>query len=267
MINVVLIGTCRILHPLRKVSDQIEILNESNLSFVHTTAEAIQRLNYYLGHYSYPDELSNYQLNSQSASLRPNMSIEQADIILIEISSEKIINFDEHYLQLNNLNNYMKGLGNIGKNWLSQLNIALNISSKIDKMFLKPPNSISDIDRKVMSESFARTQSKQELFQDLEQITNLTNGKVVFVTHINATPPEGVKSTSRTRLIQDITEFCEINTIPYINPTELLLENSQESVLDKDGKDINHYNPDFLQSVGEYLLEKLVPKKDGFDYP
>ena len=175
MTNVVLIGTCRILHPIKTLED-INILNEPDLPFVHNTSEVIQRMNYLQGNYSYPSELSSYQLNGQPPSLIPNVSIKEVDLFIIEISSAKIINYGEHQLQLNNLTNYMKELGEVGKDWLTQLR---DISSQHTLIYQKRQNllnNLSEIDRKVMSESLARVQSKQQLFLDLEKIVALTEG-------------------------------------------------------------------------------------------
>lgn len=261
MTNVVLIGTCRILHPIETLED-INILNEPNLPFVHNTSEVIQRMNYLQGNYSYPSELSSYQLNGQPPSLIPNVSIKEVDLFIIEISSAKIINYGEHQLQLNNLTNYMKELGEVGKDWLTQLR---DISSQHTLIYQKRQNllnNLSEIDRKVMSESLARVQSKQQLFLDLEKIVALTEGKVIFVTHINATPPQKINIAARTNLIQNVIEFCEINNAEYINPTELFHQYPQEIVLDKNGEDINHYNKEFIPTVGKYFAERIAMKRD-----
>jgi len=130
MTNVVLIGTCRILHPIKTLED-INILNEPDLPFVHNTSEVIQRLNYLQGNYSYPSELSSYQLNGQPPSLIPN-----------------------------------------------------------------------------------------------------------------------------------VIEFSEINNAEYINPTELFHQYPQEIVLDKNGEDINHYNKEFIPTVGKYFSERIAMKRD-----
>ena len=258
--KIIVIGTCRVHHPIRKMSENLDLLNDSNQGFVHTSSEVIQRIKHLSGEYEYLDEVSNFQLNGQSASLISGETIQNADIVFIEISSQKIIKFHEHNLQLNNLMNHVKSFDKeVSEKWISQLRTAWNNNSKITEMGPEDfPASISLDDRKVLSSSTAKIQSNLELEQDIDEIYKLTNGKVIFVTHVDATPPNGIKIVSRTKLINSIIELCQKKNIPCINPTELLEENSPKLVLEKNGEDINHYNSEFLSQVGEFFVGKIT---------
>ena len=258
--KIVVIGTCRVHHPIRKMGEEIQLLNDVNQGFVHTTSEVVQRIKYLNGAYEYPVEAENFQLNGQSAKLIPNEKFENADVILIEISSRKIIEFQQHHLQLNNLMKQVRSFDKeVSEKWIKQLRDAWVENKKITEM--KPegfPNSISLNDRKVLSFSTAKIQSNIELENEINEINKLTKGKVIFVTHIDATPATGVNLVSRTKLIEAITESCQKSSIPFINPTELIKKHTQKVALEKNGEDIDHYNPEFLSTVGEFLLKEIT---------
>lgn len=264
--NVFVIGTCRIHHPLEASTDnsKIKIINDSNQSFLHTTPEIIHRLEYLKGDYFYGQKLQNFQLTNNSADLLKNYCYSDVDIFLIEISSRKLISYEKNYLQWNNTIKTVKKLGSeFSSLWLKSLNKKFKQGGKVLNFEIESlPNVLNMDEFDIISSIKARKQENIELEMDIEKIIKLTNRKVIFVSHINVLNKDSNLIKPRNELINSIEEICKRKNYYFIDPSELLFYVNQKELMDKEGESVNHYNPEKLNFIGSFLHDKILRMKD-----
>tara|TARA_B110000444_G_scaffold200178_1_gene191706 strand:- start:136 stop:918 length:783 start_codon:yes stop_codon:yes gene_type:complete len=252
-------GTCRLHDPINSIIGNISVLNEKNPSFVHNTKEIIQRINYFKGTYKYKKVLRSYQIKNNSVGLRNGVRLSDIDFFLIEISSRKMITFEGHYLQWNNTINSIKKLDvDYSKIWINSLHNSLK--QNLENCAIITKNISSEIpkeDNEIISFLCAGTQSFIDLNLDMLKIKKLTNGKCIFVTHVDVQNSSGHNIPPRVKLIENITSFCIDNDIFFINPTDMLLSIGQEQMMDSKGLSVNHYNPEILDKIGQFFLNQL----------
>ena len=99
--KIAVLGTCRVHDPINSVENEpgVSILTPQNSSYLHTSSEALQRISYLIGKYEYPQNLTKYQIGKGN-DLIDSQKIDDADIVLIEISSIKLL-WIENFLQFN----------------------------------------------------------------------------------------------------------------------------------------------------------------------
>jgi hypothetical protein len=262
-LDVIVIGTCRVHNPIETIAgnSKIKSLNIPQQSFVHTTPEIIQRIKHLKNKYKYNDSLKKYQIKNNSIDLISNFSFSDADIFLIEISSRKLILSNGDYLQWNNSINVVKKIGTeFSSLWLKSLSnkfkdgggkiINFDVSNHLDFLSSKELRIISSIE--------AKKQKIIELERDMEEINNLTNGKVIFVSHINVLNKNLVSIKPREELINALKDICRKKNYNLIDPSVLLDSLGQSELMDKGGSSVNHYNPEKLYDLGMFFQENIV---------
>ena len=260
MLKVAIVGTCRIHHPLLSLNiNEISIVNEKNQSFVHNTGEIIQRLKYFKKLYKYEEKLNLYQIKDNSPNLKNSFKFDDIDIFIIEISSRKLIFYENHYLQWNNTINRLKKLNpDFAMEWIKKLHLSLKNNKENTTLIMD--NILDDMineDRDIIPYLGAQTQTFDDLYSDMMEINNLTNGKCIFITHVDAQNSEGSNIPSRAVLIEKITSFCYDNDIFFINPTDMLYSIGQENMMDSNGLSVNHYNPGKLNDIGLFFMNQI----------
>ena len=261
--KIALIGTCRIHDPLQNFwsDESYEILNADRPSLTHTSSEAIQRIKHYSGDYEYPEKLFNYQTKTNSTKLIKEVDKGEIDIFLVEISSRKLLQYKEHYLQWNNFTSQIKiDLGDEHANeWLRRMHALFKGEGGevIGSEMFDYPSNVSAEKVEVLSSIEAKIQDYRKLEEEMNEIHRLTEGKVIFVTHINVNGNNGNPIESRKETINYIEDICNKNNLFFIDPTEQLLDINQENLMNKSGMDSNHYNNNALDKVGKFLLRKI----------
>ena len=106
----------------------------------------------------------------------------------------------------------------------------------VDKRF---PDFNRSTPANVLEEFKLEEQTDEEIRQDLLELkATLAPKKMVVVSHYNAKLPSGEYLSSRNTLVQFLKGVCAENAIPFFDPTEMLSEFSQESVI---SPDLSHY--------------------------
>jgi hypothetical protein len=261
--KIALIGTCRMHDPLQNLwSDESYIvLNDKRPSFTHNSSEIIQRIEHYGGDYVYPEELQDYQIQTSSTTLKEGIEISDVDFFIVEISSLKLIQFNKHHLQWNYITSQVREKlgGEIGEKWLTMMHDAFKGEggevAKTD--IFDYPGHISEEVIKILSSVEVRTQSLEDLEDDMKKIHGLTRGKVIFVTHINATGKGGSEIKARSGLIRSIVEICNNNGFRCIDPSEMLSSIGQKKLMNEMGEDTEHYNKEVIDEIGQFLLGRV----------
>jgi hypothetical protein len=108
-----------------------------------------------------------------------------------------------------------------------------------------------------MRDHVVEKQSDEEIETDILEIRDmLAPKKVVIVSHYNA-KLHGENIPARNHLIQLLDSICKKHAIPFVNPTDVLVEYSQEQVM---SEDLGHYTNLGIKTFTNYMNSGL-PKK------
>jgi hypothetical protein len=202
-------GSCRLSYVANntRLSDTI--------SYTHTTREVLQLIHFIKGHLHLQPPYDticfrNGILRGGPVRWDPIFRnlYEQTDVFVVEVCSRK---------------KYMHG------------GLCLHDLS-VDNRF---PDFNRATPAKILEEFKMEEQTDEEIRQDLLELkATLAPKKMVVVSHYNAKLPSGEYLSSRNTLVQFLKGVCAENAIPFFDPTEMLSEFSQESVI---SPDLSHY--------------------------
>ena len=107
--TVTIIGTCRVHDTLRQVEKQglIRVNNGGLSTYVHSLPEIFLRLKVFNRERKYSQDIMDLQIDTRSGTGKEpieGFSIDETDIVVIEISSLKTISYRNHPLQYNEVN-------------------------------------------------------------------------------------------------------------------------------------------------------------------
>ena len=263
--TVAVIGTCRVHDTLREVQSLglIQIENGGLNSFVHTLPEILLRLEVMSRKSIYLQDIVDIQVGTRSGvKLRPEESFEltEVDIVVIEISSLKAIFYHEHPLQFNEVNRYLcTPNGDFGIKLREEINLAFkNKTNEIKIPNLPYPESLPQKYRQIISGLSPMLMNEEEINSYLEKIILFVNDiPIIFVNHINIEGHNGGKISSRNKLCQIISNYCNINSLPLFEPASLFKIHTKEQLLAKDGTDLAHYAKHALEIVGMEQYKKI----------
>jgi len=201
-------GSCRVSYVANntRLSDAI--------TYTHTTREVLQLIHFIRGHLMLPPPYDricfrNGLLRGAPLQWEPVFRdlYEQTDVFVVEVCSRK---------------KYMHG------------GLCLHDLSVDDRF----PNFNRGTPAKILEEFKLEEQTDEEIRQDLLELkATLAPKKMVVVSHYNA-KLGGEYLASRNALVQFLKEVCAENVIPFLDPTEMLSEFSQELMI---SPDLSHY--------------------------
>lgn len=267
------VGSCRIHDPLiaAMIGTEYKIANLPAPSFTHNSSEALQRIRHYMGNYDYPPHLKELQTRTNSTRLLKSMKFEDIDVFLVEISSKKLLKYEANTLQWNNFTSHVrKSMGvDIGGSWLKKMDgrFKENGGHVIGPDGFDYPIEINEAKAKIFSSVIAETQNLEQLEEEIVRILSLTNGKAIFVNHINVKKRNGRLIRDRNELIESIQMICQKNNFSFIDPSDLLKKINQEDLMKDSGLDSNHYNEQWVGKVGDFLLERVKQIVYGDEIP
>lgn len=261
---VTIIGTCRVHEPLIKMQEMglIELNNGGMGSFVHSTKEAMLRLNVLQGLNQYNEDLVKLQVGeTKELKLRPDreFNFNRTQILVVEISTIKLISSIDNPLQFNEVNRHLcTPFGEFGIELRNNINHAFK--------HRKPHVSVPEVDvpddfptKYIELISTLKPQVLDEvgICSDLRQIIESAGIPVLLVNHINLPGKDGKKISSRNRLCKIINNYGKENGISVFNPEVMFGNHKREDLLMKEGEDLNHYAKDKLDIVGLELLKMI----------
>jgi hypothetical protein len=202
-------GSCRVSYVANntRLSDTI--------TYTHTTREVLQLIHFIRGHLVLPPPYDKICFRNgilQGAPVRWDPVFrdlyEQTDVFVVEVCSRK---------------KYMHG------------GLCLHDLSVDDRF----PDFNRGTPAKILEEFKLEEQTDEEIRQDLLELkATLAPKKMVVVSHYNAKLASGEYLASRNTLVQFLKGVCAENAIPFLEPTEMLSEFSQEAVI---SPDLSHY--------------------------
>lgn len=221
--SITLFGTCR----LNNISNHNNLNNIIN--YTHSTKEVIQFINFLKGDLNIPPPYNKLCFRTAICNDKYIHYIDRyyklfvdTDIFIIELCSNKKYMHNNFYLH----------------------------HLCVDKRYgdcNKTPNEILD--------NFTiEKQSDEEIENDILEIQQmLYPKKIIIVSHYNS-KLNGEYINSRNYLINLLDIICKKNDIPFVNPTNVLSNFSQEQVM---SNDLGHYNNigicEFTKYINNYL--------------
>jgi len=263
-LTVTVIGTCRVHDPLRKMQEVglIELNNGGLDSFIHSTPEAMLRLNVLQGLNEYNEDLVKLQVGeTKELKLKPNQDFDfnRTQILLVEISTTKLISSMDNPLQFNEVNRHLcTPYGKFGIELRKNIDHAFyNRRTHVSVPEVDVPEDFPTNYIELISTLKPQVLDEVGICSDLRQIIGAAGIPVLLVNHINLPGKDGKKISSRNRLCKMINNYGKENGISVFNPEVMFGNHKREDLLMKEGEDLNHYAKDKLDIVGLELMESI----------
>jgi hypothetical protein len=218
--SITLFGSCR-LNNIRNHNGLNNLINYS-----HSTKEVIQFINFLKGELSIPNP---YNKLCFRTAIRDNKFIDyndtynklfiNTDIFIIEICSNKKYIHNGFFLH------------------------HLCVDKRFSRYNKNTPHEI-------LNNFIIEKQSDEEIENDILEIQKmLYPKKIIIVSHYNS-KQNGEYINSRNNLINLLDSICKKYDIPFINPTIVLVNYSQEQVMTSD---LGHYTPFGIYEFSNYM--------------
>ena len=263
-LTVTVIGTCRVHDPLRKMQEVglIELNNGGMDSFIHSTPEAKLLLNVLQGLNEYNEDLVKLQVGeTKELKLKPNQDFDfnRTQILLVEISTTKLISSMDNPLQFNEVNRHLcTPYGKFGIELRKNIDHAFyNRRTHVSVPEVNVPDDFPTKYIELISTLKPQVLDEVGICSDLRQIIEAAGIPVLLVNHINLPGKDGKKISSRNRLCKIINNYGKENGISVFNPEVMFGNHKREDLLMKEGEDLNHYAKDKLDIVGLELMESI----------
>jgi tetratricopeptide (TPR) repeat protein len=251
--SITTIGTCRIADPIAAAAQHLPIRrNLTNVyGFVHTSREILQQLDVLEGR-EIPAELVRFIASSTYEAPKAR---EPAAAYIVEVSSAKEVHFDGHLLQINCLDRVFQDRRELFDT-LFRHKYPQDREARARALDLLPSFHAADpVERRVLLEGHVHLTTREELAQDLQAIVARLPAPVTFVCHIDVADGTGRMIESRSRLCNWMRDICAEHGFPLFDPAPEVTAFGRARALAEDGRDTNHYTPDFKPVIGAMLFE------------
>lgn len=229
-----LFGSCRI----HKVGNNNYLNTE--LTFTHNTKEVIQFIEFLKGEKEMPSPydrlcfrtpLDLWKSTGVELSEDQKNRFKETKIFILELCSRKKYIHNGYYLH------------------------HLAIDTRTESHYLTPDY--------IKQETEIIKQSDEEIEQDIEEIQRIIYpNKLIIVSHYNA-KLNGNYIPDRANLINLLDDICKRKNIPFINPTEVLKDLTQEDTIKPD---LTHYTEIAEKTINKYIYDfamKLYSSTQG----
>lgn len=249
------IGTCRIHTPLRKGAARYPIRAQSarNYGFVHTSAEALQQLRFMLGQQSIPAEIESLLFRPGVAAASYAKPCAHADLTIVEVSSRKLLTVDGYPIQINYMGRYFADFfADRARSRTFWSMASVKKMAERRAWLEQEPNfrRLAAADQALLARIVRREQTDDEIERDMREIAALVGReKLVFVTHVDAAPPDNPVIEQRHRLIETVSDIARRMQVPCYDPTPLMHEVGQADAMEQGGLDLTHFTDAFADRL------------------
>lgn len=238
-----------------------------NYGFVHTSAEALQQLNYMFGHSEVPAEFHSLIFRPNTVSGFESKPHVPADIYFIELSSRKLFHIDGVPVQQNYVarryQDFFAGKQRSRMFWshsapqfLGERKALLLQDTSFQRLGADDGELLSRIERRDMTDA--------EIERDMAALIAMVGAdKIVFVTHVNADTPDGFPIERRQRLNQSVKAIARRLKVSCYDPTALMKDMGQVVALENGGLDLGHYTSEFSERLCADLYKRFVAARFG----
>jgi hypothetical protein len=260
-ITLTAIGSCRVREPTRVLVRRglAEQNQRGVFGATHTSKEVLQVLRSMAGELIVPAELRPY-IATRPASLlddpRTRLNdMSDTDVLIVELSSVKEILFRDFYLQLFLTARCLRATGS--KPVLEWWELMRRNGTDVDdRSRLVASVDPSSLEAAVVAEVQLRMQEPDDIGCDMELITDMVEGPILFVTHFDTPRPDGRKNVrGRSDLIAAVREAAaELGYRMYDPTADVLSYAAERGDLTAAITDIGHYTDAFVE---DFLADKL----------
>lgn len=257
------IGTCRIHNVLRSAAAKYPIAMHvpRTYGYTHTSLEALQQLDFLEGRLTFPPHLVPVIFRGDSRPEDLTDPWDGADLVMVEISSLKMIEAEGYPLQIRYLSTHFSDFfGSPARNrtyWqLAERDPAGLITFlEADEAFARLPEAR----RHLLKSISLRQQRFEDLRDDMEKLVERIGAdKILFVTHVNALDPSGKQLPARDKLVRWVERAAHDLEAPVFNPTEVMLTHGQDRAMEQGGLDTTHYTESFHGTLYAHLHQHHV---------
>jgi hypothetical protein len=262
--RVTVLGTCRVYDPFEILAKRgvVEVCNDGVYGFTHYTKETLQQLRVMHGELAIPAELQRYVTHHKlPADADGNLAtaenrLDETDLLVVEISSLKEIEFRGFHLQINRLRNELVGEREGLQQWWKRLydKEKLGRSREAREPFLS--EDLSPLERDLVLEIDVQMQTAEAMRADMEAIRAYFDGPILWVSHFDTV---GLKSGVEIPLRKQLVRAAEAGAAslgqPFFNPRQDIERFGLPQALD----DMAHYKPEFQAELAS-RFERMLPE-------
>jgi len=261
--RVTVLGTCRVYDPFEILEKRglVEVCNSGVYGFTHYTKETLQQLRVMHEELAIPAELQRYVTHHElPADAGGNLAtvanrLDETDLLVVEISSLKEIEFQGFYLQINRLRNELVGEREELQRWWKRLydKEKLGRSREEREPFLG--GDLSPLERDLVLEIDVQMQSAESMLADMEAIRGYFAGPILWVSHFDTVGLKtGVEIPLRQQLVRAVEAGAASLGQPFFNPRQDIEDFGMTQAL----VDMGHYKPEFQAELAS-RFERMVP--------
>lgn len=257
------IGTCRIHNTVRPASGKypIQFYVPRSYGFTHTSAEAIQQLDFLEGDKTFPAHLTPAIFRNLPDVDYPAQEWTGADLIIVEISSLKLITAGDYQLQGRYMGVHLADFFGSPTRTKSFWTFAERNPEQLQSFLEADPvfQQLPESDQRLLRETRMAQQSYDQLFADMTVLAErIGKHKLLFFTHINAADGKGRILPNRDRLIRWVERAAAELGVNCVNPTHLMLEFGQERALEREGLDTTHFTAAFHNLLYAHVHSRYI---------
>lgn len=266
--KVFVLGSCRLHRPMEEIAatGRCSHYDGGSRAYLHSVGEAVQRLRWMRGECQIPDGMAPYVFSTERAPrLSANAQKEQAkaDFLLVEVASEKELICDGIYLQLNYLHRHLLSpLGDGGKLWWKEMLQKRCISAETAKKVIASEQfaeaGFGEADARILRDAYCEIADEGALRQGLIELKQLWGKPMAAVSHVGLPLQDGRVLQSREAFIERVKKIGAELGIPVFEPRGVIEAVGRTRALERQGADLDHYDPGFEQMYGWYLLNRVI---------
>lgn len=221
--------------------------------FVHTTPEIVQKVRFLKGEIEPPADLWPHIARGKDRDETLALVHIPSDLYVVEISSEKHIEIDGWSLQLNYLtSNFKDFMGDPVRATEFWSLVTKGEQAAIDA-FMEQVWAASDeqIQEAALLRRVRRSQvSQSQMQKDVAYLNDALN-QPLFVTHVNATRPDGNVIKSRAEHIEKVKKSIILCGGTVYDPTPAVQKMGQIAAIADHSKSLAHYTDEFSIKIAD----------------
>jgi hypothetical protein len=253
--RVTVLGSCRVWTPFKLLADagDIQLQNAGVYGFVHYAKEVVQQLRVMNASLRIPRGLTPYITHKQVPVGDDDMldtgfnDLRDTDILVVEISSLKEIEFEGFYLQINRLREQLVRDRPTLITWWKEL--YEKDVSRPRREYLS--NDMVATERNIVVWTDVTIQDQASLVRDMTAIRSFFGGPVLWVSHFDTPTFEGAPIPIRNDLVRFVRDSAEALEDRFFNPRPLIEAFGMRRAL----QDLAHYTPEFETLLAHWLRD------------
>jgi hypothetical protein len=262
--RVTVLGTCRVYDPFALLAERgvVELHNAGVYGFTHYTKETLQQLRVMHGESALPAELGPY-ITHNRLSARADGTLATAenrlgetDLLVVEISSLKEIEFRGFYLQINRLRGRLVGDRELLQRWWKRLYAKEKLGTSAEEREPFLSDDLSPLERDLVLEIDVQLQTAESMLTDMEAIRAYFDGPILWVSHFDTPALKGGRELPRRKqLVAGVEAGAARLGEPFFNPREDI----EAFGLPRALVDMGHYQPEFQAELAS-RFERMLPE-------